>query len=85
MILKTKRNEFHGMQTMTIDTKNNSVGGLIKKLEHFIHVCKYANVCKLDWSILKTKSNDFHGVENMDIDTKNISPCDLVANLCNIG
>ena len=45
-VLKNKSNDFHGVKNLSIDTKNTSVGDLVKKLEHFIFFgLKYVNLC----------------------------------------
>ena len=36
VVFKSKLNDFHGVKTLSIDTKNPSVGNLVEKLEHFI-------------------------------------------------
>ena len=40
---------FHGVKTLSIDTKNTSVGYLIEKLEHFIVFWLQNLVKRLPW------------------------------------
>ena len=36
VVFKSWCNDFHGVKNLSVDTKNTSVGDLIKKLEDFI-------------------------------------------------
>ena len=39
-------NDFHGVKTLSIDTKNTSVGDLVEKLKYvLVFGIKYVNLC----------------------------------------
>ena len=74
------------METLSIDTKNTSVGDLVEKLEHFIFfdsiMLIYVHLRKLGCPVVfKCWWNDFHGVKTLSLDTKNTSVGDLAEKL----